>query len=131
MKTILIAEDYSANRELIREMLEAGGYQVVQASDGQEAFDKIVAVRPDLVLADIQMPVLDGYGLVHKIREDSSLRDLKVIALTAYAMDGDREKVLGAGFDGYITKPLNMKTLFREIGKYLAPSMEKKAGTEG
>jgi two-component system cell cycle response regulator DivK len=129
MSTILIAEDYSANRELIREMLEAGGYDVIQASDGQEAFEKIFELRPDLVLADIQMPVLDGYGLVRKIRDDSSLSNLKVIALTAYAMDGDREKVLGAGFDGYITKPLNMKTLFSEIGKYLATPLEKKAGT--
>src|SRR5882672_8201606 len=119
MKTILIAEDYSANRELIREMLEAGGYRVIQAADGQEAFEKIIELRPDLVLADIQMPVLDGYGLVHKIREDSSLCSLKVVALTAYAMDGDREKVLGAGFDGYITKPLDMKTLYREVSKYL------------
>jgi two-component system cell cycle response regulator DivK len=126
MSTILIAEDYSANRELIREMLEAGGYDVIQASDGQEAFEKIIELRPDLVLADIQMPVLDGYGLVRKIRDDSSLSNLKVIALTAYAMDGDREKVLGAGFDGYITKPLNMKTLFSEIGKYLASPREKK-----
>jgi len=129
MKTILIAEDYSANRELIREMLEAGGYRVIQAADGQEAFAKIIELRPDLVLADIQMPVLDGYGLVHKIREDSSLFNLKVVALTAYAMDGDREKVLGAGFDGYITKPLDMKTLYREVSKYLAAPLEKKAGT--
>ncbi|MCU1307907.1 MAG: divK [Acidobacteriaceae bacterium] len=129
MKTILIAEDYSANRELIREMLESGGYHVIQASDGQEAFEKIIELRPDLVLADIQMPVLDGYGLVHKIRADSSLCNLKVVALTAYAMDGDREKVLGAGFDGYITKPLDMKTLFREVEKYLATPLEKKAGT--
>jgi two-component system, cell cycle response regulator DivK len=129
MKTILIAEDYSANRELIREMLESGGYRVIQAADGQEAFAKITEFRPDLVLADIQMPVLDGYGLVHKIRDDSSLSDLKVVALTAYAMDGDREKVLGAGFDGYITKPLNMKTLFREVEKFLATPLEKKAGS--
>ncbi|MCU1309503.1 MAG: divK [Candidatus Angelobacter sp.] len=128
MKTILIAEDYSANRELIREMLEAGGYRVIQASDGQEAFEKIVELRPDLVLADIQMPVLDGYGLVQKIRDDSSVCNLKVIALTAYAMDGDREKVLAAGFDGYITKPLDMKTLYREVSKYLAVSLERKAG---
>jgi CheY-like chemotaxis protein len=66
---------------------------------------------------------------VHKIREDSSLFNLKVVALTAYAMDGDREKVLGAGFDGYITKPLDMKTLYREVSKYLAAPREKKAGT--
>jgi two-component system cell cycle response regulator DivK len=129
MKTILIAEDYSANRELIREMLEAGGYRVIQASDGQEAFEKIRNARPDLVLADIQMPVLDGYGLVHKIRDDSSLCNLQVVALTAYAMDGDREKVLAAGFDGYITKPLDMKTLYREVSKYLAVSPERKART--
>jgi CheY-like chemotaxis protein len=129
MKTILIAEDYCANRELIREMLEAGGYCVIQASNGQEAFEKMSSTKPDLVLADIQMPVLDGYGLVHKIRDDSSLCDLQVVALTAYAMDGDREKVLSAGFDGYITKPLDMKTLYREVSRYLELPPRKKVGT--
>src|SRR5437867_3158247 len=99
MKTILIAEDYPANRELIREVLELGGYRVLEASNGQEAFERIMEARPDLVLADIQMPMLDGYGLVEKIRGNSVLAKIRVIALTAYAMDGDREKVLASGFD--------------------------------
>jgi CheY-like chemotaxis protein len=119
MKTILIAEDYPANRELIREVLELGGYRVLEASNGQEAFEKIMEARPDLVLADIQMPTLDGYGLVEKIRGNPLLAKTRVIALTAYAMDGDREKVLASGFDGYITKPIDMKTLFAQLSKHL------------
>jgi CheY-like chemotaxis protein len=129
MKTILIAEDYAANRELIRELLTLGGYRVLEASNGQEALEKILEARPDLVLADIQMPTLDGYGLVQKIRENPLLADVRVIALTAYAMDGDREKVLASGFDGYITKPIEMKTLFAQISKYLESPMSKKAGS--
>jgi len=120
MKTILIAEDYPANRELIREVLELGGYRVLEASNGQEAFEKIIEARPDLVLADIQMPTLDGYGLVERIRGTPLLAKTRVIALTAYAMDGDREKVLASGFDGYITKPIDMKTLFAQLSKHLS-----------
>jgi CheY-like chemotaxis protein len=119
MKTILIAEDYAANRELIREVLQLGGYRVVEASNGQEALQRIAENRPDLVLADVQMPILDGYGLVHKIREDPALAGLRVIALTAYAMDGDREKVLSSGFDGYVTKPIDMKGLFAKLAELI------------
>lgn len=128
MKTILIAEDYAANRELIRELLTLGGYRVLEASNGQEALEKILEARPDLVLADIQMPTLDGYGLVQKIRENPLLADVRVIALTAYAMDGDREKVLASGFDGYITKPIEMKTLFAQLTKHFETPMKGKAG---
>jgi two-component system cell cycle response regulator DivK len=124
MKTILIAEDYAANRELIRELLTIGGYRVLEASNGQEAFEKILEATPDLVLADIQMPTLDGYGLVQKIRENPLLADVRVIALTAYAMDGDREKVLASGFDGYITKPIEMKTLFAQLSKHFEAPMK-------
>jgi two-component system, cell cycle response regulator DivK len=128
MKTILIAEDYAANRELIRELLTLGGYRVLEASNGEEAFEKILEARPDLVLADIQMPVLDGYGLVQKIRANSLLTNLRVIALTAYAMDGDREKVLASGFDGYVTKPLDMKMLLAQLSKYFETPIRGKAG---
>src|SRR5882757_5566291 len=128
MKTILVAEDYAANRELIRELLTLGGYRVLEASNGQEAFEKILEARPDLVLADIQMPTLDGYGLVQKIRENPLLADVRVIALTAYAMDGDREKVLASGFDGYITKPIEMKTLFAQLSKHFETPVKGKAG---
>src|ERR1700704_5682949 len=119
MKTILIAEDYEANRELIRELLNLGGYRVLEASNGEEAFKKMMESKPDLVLADIQMPTLDGYGLVQRIRSTPAVAGTRVIALTAYAMDGDREKVLASGFDGYIAKPIDMKTLFAQLTGFL------------
>src|SRR5437868_8730577 len=119
MSKILVAEDNLPNRELIREILEACGYDVIEAGDGQQALDKLEENLPDLVLLDIQMPVLDGYAVVRKLRQTPRLANLKVLALTAYAMQGDREKVLEAGFDGYLTKPLNTATLNATIREFL------------
>jgi CheY-like chemotaxis protein len=115
MSKILVAEDNLPNRELIREILETYGYEVIEAVDGQEALDKLEETVPDLVLLDIQMPVLDGYAVVRRIRQNPRFAGLKILAVTAYAMQGDREKVLEAGFDGYLTKPLDMATLTKEI----------------
>lgn len=119
MSKILVAEDNLPNRELIREILEACGYDVIEAGDGQQALDKLEENLPDLVLLDIQMPVLDGYAVVRKLRQTPRLANLKVLALTAYAMQGDREKVLEAGFDGYLTKPVDMVSLAKEIAQLL------------
>ncbi|MFZ0805864.1 MAG: response regulator, partial [Candidatus Sulfotelmatobacter sp.] len=107
MIRILVAEDNPANRELLRERLEASGYNVTEACNGQEALDMIAQSRPDLLLLDISMPVLDGFATVRKIRENPQLSALPVLAVTAYAMRGDRDKVLNAGFDGYLSKPIN------------------------
>jgi CheY-like chemotaxis protein len=115
MSKILVAEDNLPNRELIREILETCGYEVIEAVDGQEALDKLEETVPDLVLLDIQMPVLDGYAVVRRIRQNPRFAGLKILAVTAYAMQGDREKVLEAGFDGYLTKPLDMAILTKEI----------------
>jgi two-component system cell cycle response regulator DivK len=120
-KTILVAEDNPVNRELIRELLELRGYSVIEASDGKEAFEKIHQHSPDLVLADIQMPEMSGFDLVDKVRSDKTFADLPVIALTAYAMWGDREKTERSGFSGYVSKPFNSATFFAEISRCLAP----------
>jgi two-component system cell cycle response regulator DivK len=119
MRTIMVAEDNAINRELIREILEARDYKVIEASDGEEAFERIVASKPDLLLTDIHMPALDGFGLIRRIRNDSTLSALPVIALTAFAMDGDREKAILNGFNGYVTKPINMVLLTNEIERCL------------
>lgn len=119
MKRILVAEDDLASRELIREILEARGYEVVEAGDGQEAVQKIAEKKPDLVLLDIQMPVLDGFGVLRQLRQDSRFATLRVVALTAYAMRGDREKALAAGFDAYFTKPVDATALSRQIEQLL------------
>ena len=111
MTRILVAEDNPANRELLRERLEARGYSVTEACNGQEALEMIAQSRPDLLLLDISMPVLDGFATVRKIRENPELSALPVLAVTAYTMQGDRDKVLNAGFDGYLSKPINAQEL--------------------
>jgi two-component system cell cycle response regulator DivK len=113
--TVLVAEDNPINRELIREMLVAKGYNTLEAADGQEAFDLAKLHHPDLALIDIQMPVADGFQFLQMIREDVSLRCLPVLALTAFAMAGDREKAIDKGFDAYVTKPIDMTKLFSAL----------------
>ncbi len=115
MKRVLLAEDNPMNRELIRDMLEASGCEVIEADDGEEALRKLRETPPDLVLLDVQMPRLDGYAVLSHVRADPRLARLPVIALTAYAMRGDREKVLAAGFDGYVSKPVDFGQLRSEI----------------
>ena len=116
---ILVADDNAASRELIKEVLEMSGYDVVEAADGQDAVSRARENTPDLVLVDIQMPRLDGYGVLRELRADPRLADLRVIALTAFAMQGDRERALDAGFNGYITKPVEIAALRQEIKKLL------------
>lgn len=111
MKTILVADDSPLSRELVREALEEAGYRVVEAADGVEALAKALEEPPDLALLDIQMPVLDGYATIRAMRQDQRLAGLPVLAVTAFAMRGDREKALEAGFDGYITKPVRIEAL--------------------
>jgi two-component system, cell cycle response regulator DivK len=111
----LIAEDNAVNRELLRELLESRGYDVVEACDGQEALKLIEQAQPDILLLDIGMPKMDGFAVVQKIRTNPRLANLPVLAVTAYAMQGDREKVLDSGFDGYLSKPINPKALEQEL----------------
>ena len=120
MKRILLAEDDPASRELLRELLERWGYEVVEAVDGGEALEKIREIVPDLAILDVQMPVLDGYSVLHFVREDQRFASLPVLALTAFAMDGDREKALLQGFTGYQSKPVNSKQLKAELERLLS-----------
>jgi CheY-like chemotaxis protein len=119
MSKILIAEDNPVNRELLREMLEARRYQVVEAANGQDALTKLEETFPDLVLLDINMPVLDGFAVISRIRQNPKFSRLAVMAVTANAMKEDRERVLGAGFNGYLPKPIDSATLFKEVERLL------------
>jgi CheY-like chemotaxis protein len=125
MKKILIAEDNPVNRELLRELLEMQGYEVFEACNGEEALTMIDQIRPDLLVLDLGMPVLDGFGAIRKIRSNPVLARLPVLAATAYAMRGDREKTLEAGFDGYLSKPINPTALKEELGRLMASGEEK------
>ena len=119
MSKVLIAGDNAVNRELLRELLEMRGYTVVEACDGGEALRMIEQTQPDLLLLDVGMPVLDGFAVVGKIRENPRLAQLPVVAVTAYAMQGDREKILNAKFDGYLSKPVNSQSLAEELDRLL------------
>jgi len=119
MSKVLIAEDNAVNRELLRELLEMRGYTVAEACDGGEALRMIEQIQPDLLLLDIGMPVLDGYAVIGKIRENPRMARLPVVAVTAYAMQGDREKILHAKFDGYLSKPVNSQSLAEELNRLL------------
>lgn len=119
MKRILIADDKPNGRELVRTILENDGYEVYEAGDGQQALDKARQVHPDLMILDLHMPVLDGFGAVEALRKDAELAKTPVMALTASAMMGDRERALGAGFTGYCTKPIRLSVLRAEVSRLL------------
>lgn len=119
MIRVLIAEDNAVNRELLRELLELRGYLVLEACDGQEALRIIDETQPELLLLDIGMPVLDGFAVIRRIRETPRLANLRVVAVTAYAMRGDHERILSSGFDGYLSKPVNPSSLDQELGRVL------------
>lgn len=120
MKSILIAEDNPTNRELLRELLEIRGYAVAEACDGQAALAMVEQAPPDILLLDIGMPVLDGFAVVRKLRDNPRFASLPVVAVTAYAMQGDREKILNSGFDGYLSKPVTSASLVHELERLLA-----------
>jgi len=119
MKKILVADDKPSGRELIRTILEKDGYQVIEAGDGIEAVDRAREANPDLIILDIHMPGLDGFGVVQELRRDELFARTPVMALTASAMMGDRERALAAGFTGYITKPIRLSALREEVERML------------
>ena len=119
MANLLIVEDSPDNMKLFRTLLTLKGHNVTGIPGGEELFSTLAAGRPELVLMDIQMPGKDGFALLAEIRA-SEYRDLRVIALTAHAMSGDREKAMAAGFDGYITKPIDIRQFPEQVLKALA-----------
>jgi CheY-like chemotaxis protein len=119
MIKVLIAEDNAANRELFRELLEARGYSVIEACNGQEALQILNQTQPDILLLDIGMPVLDGFAVAKEVRANPKLVGLPILGVTAYAMQGDRERILNSGFDGYLSKPVDAKFLTTELERLL------------
>ena len=111
MRKILVAEDDLPSRELLVEILTGWGYEVIQASNGREALQKVEESRPDVVLLDIHMPELDGFGVLRRLRENPRFAALPVVALTAYAMRETRDRTGQAGFDAHISKPVNLGSL--------------------
>ncbi len=118
-KKILIADDNQDSRELVIKILSKEGYQLSEAVDGEDAFNQISLDKPELILMDISMPKINGYELSGIIKGSEVFNDIKIIALTAHAMKGDRDQALAAGCDGYITKPINVKEFAKTIKQFL------------
>jgi len=119
MAKILIVEDNEMNRDMLSRRLERRGFTIVMAVDGQQGVDQARAEKPDLILMDMSLPVMDGWAATQAIKADAELAKIPVIALTAHAMAGDREKAISAGCDDYDTKPIELPRLLEKIGKFL------------
>ena len=126
MARILIIEDNQTNMQLMAYLLRAFGHYVMEAVNGKSGLAAAEGEQPDLILCDLQMPGMDGYEVARHIKLNPSLLPVPVVAVTAYAMVGDREKVLEAGFDWYIPKPINPEIFLGQVEEFLPP--EKRAG---
>jgi len=122
MAKVLLVEDNEMNRDMLSRRLERKGYEVVIAVDGQEGVDKARSEGPSIILMDMSLPVIDGWEATRQIKADPSLQQIPVIALTAHAMAGDREKALDAGCDDYDTKPIELPRLLEKMAALLGGS---------
>jgi len=127
---ILVIEDNEQNLYLVTFILEKNGFDVVAARDGREGIDIACSVTPALILLDIQLPLMDGYEVARRLRRIEAVKDIPIIAVTSYAMVGDREKSIDAGCTGYMEKPINPVTFLDEIRKYLPDLGAAKRATE-
>ena len=118
-KKILIVEDNEVNRVLMQDLLTYHGYEIIEAADGAEGIEKAKEYSPDLILMDMQMPVMDGIQAVAHLKADPETRDIKIISITSFAMKGDRERFLQAGCDEYMSKPIDTRELPKLVKRLL------------
>jgi two-component system cell cycle response regulator DivK len=118
-KRILLVEDQADNRKIIRDMLRGTDYEITEAENGEEALTAIANQRPDLILMDIQLPVMDGYTATRQIKADPALRSIPIIAVTSYALSGEDKKARAAGCDDYVPKPYSPRQLLAKIRQYM------------
>jgi len=119
MAYVLIVEDNEMNRDMLGRRLERRGFEIEFALDGQEGLDKMRERKPDLVLMDMGLPVLDGWQATTQAKEDPNLKEIPIIALTAHALETDRQKALAAGADDFDTKPVDIKRLLDKMSKFV------------
>lgn len=117
--TVLIVDDNTDSRELLVKLLVPRGYKTIEAVDGEDAMEKAISQRPDLILIDQSLPKISGYEVTRRLKELDAFRSVPIVALTAHAMRGEKEKALKAGCNGYIAKPIDIRTLPRDIEGYL------------
>jgi two-component system, cell cycle response regulator DivK len=118
-KRILIVEDQEDNRVIMRDLLRSAGYELIEAVDGQEGVQLAQSERPDLILMDIQLPIIDGYEATRRIKAIAELKSTPIIAVTSYALSGDEAKARAAGCDGYVAKPFSPRELLAMVRHYL------------
>ena len=118
-KLILAVEDHEDNMQILRDLLVNAGYEMLEAENGEEALAVVVRRRPDLILMDIQIPLIDGYEVTRRIKADPALRSIPIIAVTSYALSGDEAKARAAGCDDFVPKPYSPRQLLAKIRQYL------------
>ena len=118
-KRILVVEDQEDNRQIIRDMLAATDYELTEAENGEQALLSIAKQRPDLILMDIQLPIMDSYEATRRIKTDPALRSIPIIAVTSYALSGEERKAREAGCDDYVPKPYSPRQLLTKIRQYV------------
>ncbi len=129
-RKLLIVEENQDNRELAIKVLKNKGYEIIEAVDGEEAIEKAISEKPDLILLDISLPKLDGYEVAKRLKSMEEFQEIPIVAFTAHAMKGDREKVIAGGFEGYISKPINVREFPDQIMLYLRGKRESVLGGE-
>jgi two-component system cell cycle response regulator DivK len=118
-KCILVVEDQEDNRQILRDLLTSGGFDMIEAENGADAITAAEANRPDLILMDIQLPILDGYEATRRIKANPDLKSIPIIVVTSYALSGDEDKARRAGCDDYVAKPFSPRELLAKIKAYL------------
>jgi two-component system, cell cycle response regulator DivK len=119
-KRILVVEDQEDNRQIIRDLLAATDYEIMEAESGEQALEAVAKQRPDLILMDVQLPGMDGYETTRRIKADPALRSITIIAVTSYALSGEEQKARAAGCDSYVPKPYSPRQLLAKIRRYLS-----------
>jgi len=118
-KTVLIVEDSELNMRLFNDLLEAFGYKTVKSRDGRQAIPLAREHKPDLIIMDIQLPEISGLELTDRLKKDDALRHIPIVAVTAFAMRGDEQKIMAAGCDAYLSKPISVTTFLETIRKFI------------
>src|SRR5580693_10613317 len=131
MALVLVVEDQDENLDLMVYLLTAFGHQTLVARDGAEGLAVAAQARPDLVVMDLQMPVMDGYEAATRLKADPGLARIPIVAVTAYAMVGDQERILQRGFDGYLTKPIDPEVFVTELERHLISGPQDRSHPPG
>jgi len=129
-KKILVVDDNNDSRELVVKVLKNQGYEMIEAIDGEEALEKAVSEKPDLILMDISIPKINGYEVTKRLKSLEEVKKIPVVALTAHAMKGDRAKAIEVGCEGYISKPINVRELPAQVKSYMRGKWESIFGGE-